>query len=193
MKQSEKLDLILRGIYERRKDRFIEVHKILPVIGVEAEAEELIRLLGRLHEDGMVRVISSYDVVEITTHGIDYCEEDSYTYRGQPLISNNYNIAINGSSVVQNSQNVTNTINADVKGIISELRTAIESIRAVEPIKSADITDCLNEVESVVNDGKSPKYSFPSLLSIASDLATVAPALYPLVKSLGAAIGVALP
>ena len=172
MKQSEKLDIILRGLY-LHKDKYQTIGEILNSNGIEASLEEKWQLVHRLRDDNFVTDPFSSNgdpACKINTYGIEYCEESSYTYKGQSLITNNYTISISDSpnaSIVSNSQNVSITINnyTEVKDKIVELREAID----------------LNKVDQ----GRIPKYSFKSLLSMSADIATILPIVYALAKLLG--------
>jgi hypothetical protein len=113
MKQSEKLDLILRGLYKHKDDgQWWSVKEILQSCNLPTNAEETRRLAQRLKEDNYISAPGYHldDVFcKITTYGIEYCEESSYTYTGHSLITNNYNISIEDShnvSVVSNSEEV---------------------------------------------------------------------------------------
>jgi hypothetical protein len=114
MKQSEKLDLVLRGLYEHKDDGlYWPISDFLKAIGFQPKFEELWRLAIRLRDDNYVQdpISDVQDVLcKITSYGIEYCEESSYTYVGKSIITNNYNISIGENknlSVVSDSQNVS--------------------------------------------------------------------------------------
>lgn len=114
MKQSEKLDLILRGLYQHMNDGlYWPISEVLKPLGIQLNFEELWRLAHRLHDDGYIEspISDGQDVIcKITSYGIEYCEESSYTYTGQSIITNAYNITVEDSqnvSVVGTSENVT--------------------------------------------------------------------------------------
>lgn len=200
MKETEKIDLLLRGIYEQNKHVDVcELSVIADNAGLNLNRTELNRIADRLENDGYItgRADDNVDICcWITSRGVEYCEGDSYTYRGQSLITNHYNISVNGSSntsIVQNSENVNVTNNSDVSKIISELRCALESTQSIESAKKNEMIECIEELETVVKSGKTPKASFTYLLSMASDIATMSPVIYGLVKTLGQSIGITLP
>jgi len=192
MKQSEKLDIILRGLY-LHKDKYQTIGEILNSNGIEASLEEKWQLVHRLRDDNFVTDPFSSNgdpACKINTYGIEYCEESSYTYKGQSLITNNYTISISDSpnaSIVSNSQNVSITINnyTEVKDKIVELREAIDLNKEIDSRRRQDLLECLDEVEANVDQGRIPKYSFKSLLSMSADIATILPIVYALAKLLG--------
>lgn len=192
MKQSEKLDLILRGLYQHRDEGIWGIDEILQSYGLSISNEEIWRLAHRLKDDGYIDgpyIGDGKPTCRINTYGIEYCEESSYTYKGESLITNNY-FSITDSpnaAIVNNSQNVLININnyREVKEKIAELKGAINSNGEIDMPRKQDILGCLEEMESSVEAGQIPKYSFRSLLSMSSDIATILPIVYALAKLLG--------
>lgn len=93
MKQVEKLDILLRTLYGCRYEGYYPltqmwIQKALPM----SMKTDLVRLITRLKNDDLVDVLSAQDeyFAQITEKGIAYCERDSYTYRGFPLLTNQY-------------------------------------------------------------------------------------------------------
>jgi hypothetical protein len=194
MKQSEKLDLILRGLYEHMNDgQYWSITEILKPLGIQLNFEELWRLTHRLYEDNYIHqpISNVKDVLcKINSYGIEYCEEDSYTYTGHSIITNTYNISITDSpnaTIVSNSQNVSISINnyAEVKNKITELRNAVQSNPGIDQLKKQEIIECIDEVEANVDNGRVPKYTMRSLLSLTSDIAGLASIGLELAKLFG--------
>lgn len=191
MKQAEKLDLILKFLYEKRFDGGdYDIPEILLGYGINVNFEEGFALGKRLESDGLVKVIETKVGMAacLTTHGVDYIENDSYTYRGHSVTTNNYNISVSGSTntnIVQSSSNVSiSQTGNDLDEIIKEIVAKLDS-ETIEAQKLNDILDCLNEIkESVKNDIK-PKFAFRSLLTMTSDVSSIG----SLVVALGQILG----
>lgn len=133
MKQVEVLDLLLKGLYQEGKDDYRSFGMIIHKYKIEVETiDELRRLAKRLEGDGLIvkPIFTRNDIsARLTSYGIDYCEGDSYTYKGSAIINNHYNINIENSSdttIVNQSDNVKLELsNSDV---INELNEIIEQI-----------------------------------------------------------------
>jgi hypothetical protein len=80
MKQSEKLDVILRYLYERRNERRdFSITEILKESNIQADENEIGRLANQLRVDKLIElnVLSQkLKKAKITSKGITYCEED---------------------------------------------------------------------------------------------------------------------
>ncbi|MBS1951245.1 MAG: hypothetical protein OJF59_003259 [Cytophagales bacterium] len=112
MKQSEKLDIILRYLYERRNDRReFSIAEILKESNVTADEAEIGRLANQLRTDKLIElnVLSQkLKKAKITSKGVTYCEEDSHAKKGESIV-NHYHIVNSPQSniVVQSSQVTT--------------------------------------------------------------------------------------
>jgi hypothetical protein len=190
MKQSEKLDIILRGLYQHQG--YWEIEKILDSNKISVSTEEIWRLAHRLHSDGYIEqpaVSAGKPLCRINSYGIGYFEGSSYTYEGQSLITNNY-ITVSSSpnaAVVTNSQHVNITITnyTEIKNKISELKEATKKETDITESKINEILDCLSEIEASVDADHTPKFSFRSLLSLTSDIVGLSPLVIALAKILG--------
>ena len=103
MKQSEKLDLLLKGLYEKKNEHHSLLSEIAKTYSIEISSrDELFRLAERLEQDGYIRkpIYTSSIYCAISSLGIEYCEEDSYAFKGSPVINNTY-ISVEGSSSTQ--------------------------------------------------------------------------------------------
>ena len=182
MKQSEKLDLILKTLYNYRQDgRYFSIEEICKSQNIPVEPKiELRMIVKRLEQDGYIRAIYTNSDISavLTSHGIEYCEEDSYANKGHSIITNNYNLTITNSpnaNIVSSSDNVTILINnySNIKNKISEIRDTIKRDTTISQNRIQDIIDCIDEVETAIDSGKKPKFSFSSLVELTSNIAGI--------------------
>jgi hypothetical protein len=110
MKQSEKLDIILRYLYERRDDRReYNIVDILSECNVETNYTETNRLAFTLRESKLIdlhQLSSTPMKARITSKGIAYCEEDSYSHKRQSVVNNISIVNSSQASIVVNSSQV---------------------------------------------------------------------------------------
>lgn len=93
MKQIEKLDLILKALYEIRLEGYYPLAEICLEKKFPIELKtELRRLAKRLESDGYIDIIYAHEECfgQITETGIVYSKMDSYSRKGQSVISNQY-------------------------------------------------------------------------------------------------------
>jgi HEPN domain-containing protein len=179
MKQSEKLDLILKELYKHKHDgKFHSISEICNYLKMSViENEEIFSLAQRLKNDCYINLQFSHDdaFASLTSYGIEYCEEDSYTYKGHSIITNNYINVTNSpnANVVSNSSNVTITITnyGEIKNKITEIKEAVGKLTD-ETIKQ-EVLDCIEEIETNIEAGRKPKFAFASLINIAGSLSGV--------------------
>jgi len=155
MKQSEKLDLILRELYKYKNDgRHHSIGLICKALNILLDSDlEMGNLASRLKTDGLINATITIgdSLAELTSSGIEYCEENSYSYSGQSIITNNYNISVvnsPNSNIVSQSSNVsiTQSIN-EVNQTIEKIRETIASDSTIEMYKADEILECLNEIQ----------------------------------------------
>lgn len=191
MKQTEKLDLLLKGLYEFRFDeKYYDIEEILSNVGVPINNAEA-RLLGRrLEQEGLIKYLPTQDAARatLTSEGAEYAESDSYTYQGQAVINNNYNITITnspGSNVVSNSQNVNiSTQIHTLTSLIDQIISLVEKDDSISLNRKEDIRSFALEISNNLKSGHVPKFGITNFLSVISDISSVA--------SLALAIGQAL-
>src|SRR5258706_6765887 len=97
MKQVEKLDLILKGLYPHRFDgKSYAIEGILAETGIEINQQEALSLGRRLSNGGYIKFLPTQQgaYAYLTSEGVEYSENDSFTFEGQAIITNTYNIAI---------------------------------------------------------------------------------------------------
>ncbi|MBP1631402.1 MAG: hypothetical protein H6Q15_2295 [Bacteroidetes bacterium] len=181
MKQSEKLDLILRELYKyKNDDKYYSIGWICQSLSIPLDSPlELNKLAHRLKDDGYINPLFSHNdcSAELTSYGIEYCEDNSYTYSGHSIITNNYSISIvnsPNSNIVNQSSNVTITQD------ITEASQAVEKIRetvaldtTIDKEKAAEILECLNEIQDNLKSNQKPKFAIKSLIDLASGISSI--------------------
>lgn len=189
MKQHEKLDLILKALYHYKHDgKFYSLISLCNTNDIPIVNEAELKMLAhRLKEDGYINAsFTKGDTrVSLTTHGIDYCENNSYTYNGKSLINNNYNLTISNSpnaNIVSGSTNVSIQITnySEIKNKINEIKEAIQNSKELTQDNRQDLVECLDEVETNINAGKKPKFSFKTLLELGSNFSSISSLLVDL-------------
>lgn len=181
MKQSEKLDLILRELYKYKNDgKYYSIKWICQTLSIPLDSNlELNKLAHRLKDDGYVKTIFQNNdcSAELTSYGIDYCEEDSYSYSGHSIITNNYRISVVNSP---NTNFINQSNNISINQNYSAANQAVEKIREIiatdESIEKAtleDIIECLNEIEESLKVSKKPKFAIKSLIDIAGGISSI--------------------
>lgn len=182
MKQSEKLDLILKALYQIRHDGFYySIESICEANNIPvAPHNEVSMLAHRLNNDGYIKAsfTKSDTSAILTSHGIEYCEEDSYSYQGHSIITNTYNLTISNSpnaNIISGSKNVNIQIHnySEIKKKISEVRDAIENNDGISKDKQKNLVECLDEVETLIDADKKPKFSFKQLTEEGSNIAGI--------------------
>ena len=183
MKQVEKLDRILKGMYNRRTlkedvylDTICELDSI-PLVSVD----ELHKLADRLEGDNYIECtrIQAGIYAQLTSYGVEYCEEDSYSFKGHSIITNNNNyFTISDSpfaNIVSDSNNVKILANnyGELKSKFTELKEKIIGDATISESQKAEILECIEEVQDSVDAGKKPKFSFRQLTEQASNISGV--------------------
>jgi hypothetical protein len=180
MKQSEKLDIILRALYETKDSgRHTSIYEICKKLNIPLAIDEGKRLAHRLQNDGYVKATFLHhdSLLILTTHGIDYCEQDSYTYSGNAIIKNQYNISVvnsPNSNIVNQSQNVTINQNySEIQKTINTIRETVKQDATVDPNTLLEILECLNEIEESIKNGNKPKFAIKSLIGLVGDISSI--------------------
>ena len=180
MKQTEKFDLILRELYKYRNDgNYYSIYDICQEINVPFDSVmEIEKISHRLHDDGYVDAIFLVNgaSAQLTSYGIDYCEGDSYTYKGQPLITNNIvnNIVNNGSNanIINNSTNITITQSSinEINQAIDKIRETVSTDISIDTEKVTEIVECLNEIQENIKNNQKSKFAIKSLIDITDSI-----------------------
>ncbi|KKX47493.1 hypothetical protein L950_0226210 [Sphingobacterium sp. IITKGP-BTPF85] len=194
MKQSEKLDLILKTLYKvRHQESFSRLNEIVRASNIStSSANEIDTLTDRLIADKFIDAHLFEDgdgLIKLTSLGIDYVEGDSYTSKGVPISHVFYNTNISNStgiSVVTDSQdvNVNITSNSEVNNKLDELIRAINSNTEVSKNQQIEMIQCIDEIKSSISQDRTSKYAFQSLLNIASNFAGIGSLVLEIGKSL---------
>lgn len=96
MKQSEKLDLILRELYKTKNDGTpYSISDIFRNLNIPLDSTfELLSIAELLKDDGFIKsftMLTDCDAL-LTSRGIKYCEENSYSNPGHSILTNNYSV-----------------------------------------------------------------------------------------------------
>lgn len=179
MKQSEKLDIILRYLYERKDDnKEYSIADVLTSSGIETNPTEVSRLAEHLEKDKYVKLnnlSSKLKKAKITSKGITYAEGDSYSHKGNNII-NHYNVVNSPqTNIVVNSNQVTidQTQYESATEIIKQIRETISKDESVAVAVRTEILECLTEIEGGLENKKTPKFAIKSLLGMGSDIASI--------------------
>jgi hypothetical protein len=179
MKQSEKLDVILRYLYERKDDNTeYSIADVLESSGIETNPTEIARLAEHLEKDKYIKLnnlSSKLKKAKITSKGITYAEGDSYSHKGNNII-NHYNVVNSPqTNIVVNSNQVSidQTQYESATEIIKQIRDTISKDESVAVAVRTEILECLTEIESGLDNKKTPKFALKSLLGMGSDIASI--------------------
>lgn len=179
MKQTEKLDLILKGLY-KDPEHYHSLKGILLDAGEGATVDEIHQLGQKLKSDGYMLFWGGPDDVagQITINGKIYVEGDSYTYRGRAIISNHYNISIVNSpnaNLVNQSRGVSidQSSSATATEAVENIRQTINASKELDPNLSREILECLQEIEQGIKEGRRPKFAIKSLLDVAANVSQI--------------------
>ncbi|HMR20075.1 MAG TPA: hypothetical protein PKA53_12310 [Sphingobacterium sp.] len=139
MRQTEKLDLIMHGLYKRYLSghQSKDVESLISEINLSLNPGELKILLYRLQSDGLIKVSSTKQATfaEIGSLGIEYCEENSYSYPGNPIFINNSD--------------------SKMQEIVDILNQLFSAIQVSSEIAEEQLEEISNKISSV-KDNKSP-------------------------------------
>lgn len=181
MKQTEKLDLILRRLYDFKDNPMhSSIDRICKELKIPLAVNEWSRLAHQLEDNGFVNTMfwENDCSLKLTADGIDYCEHDSYTYKGNALIENNYNISIvnsPGTNFVNQSQNVSiNSASEEINEILKLIHEIVIKDNTIQSEKRAEIIECLSEINESLKNTQKPKFAIKSLISIAAGIASIA-------------------
>lgn len=182
MKQFEKLDLILKELYKYKNDgRCYSIGEICKDLNIPLDSvSEIGTLSNRLKTDGFIKAIPMCgdSLAELTSYGIEYCEENSYSYTGHSIITNNYSISIvnsPNSNIVNQSSNVSITQNiSEVNQAIEKIRETVKTDKTISDSKATEIIECLSEIQECLKNNKKPKFAIKSLIDIAGGISSIA-------------------
>lgn len=180
MKQSEKLDLILKKLYEYRNDQTaLTVQAVMESLGIYETKIEAERLKSRLEEDKLIDVdkyMGFVDTVKINSRGIEYCEETSFTDKNKSIVNmhfsgnfHNSNLMTAASSINYSSQSIGAT--DEITDLIQRIREALRQEAKQE--EQEDLTEYIQDVENKIkNNEKVPRLQWNTLIQNSANLAT---------------------
>jgi len=191
MKQTEKLDLILKHLYEFKFDgKYYSINAILENAGCRVSFDEALALAKRLSNAGYINIMQvKYNVsATITSEGAEYCEKDSYTYGGSAVIYNRYEMRIEnspGANLINQSSNITidSRVNA-IDDVLKKILSALDEDESIETLKKEDIKELIVEIRNNLNTGKVPKFGIQSLIALIGDISSMSGLVLTL-KSMG--------
>lgn len=180
MKQSEKLDRILRYLYERRNDNEeYSIAEILAGYEIESNTTEIARLAEYLEKSKYITLndfSSNLKKARITAKGIAYAEGDLYGHRPNNII-HHYNIVNSPQAniVISSNQVTINQPQYDrAMQLIKQIREVISKDESLPVTNSTEIRECLTEIEACIENKKTLKFAINNLLGIGSDIASIA-------------------
>ena len=180
MKQVEKLDRILRYLYERRNDgNRHPLHKIVEETRLPVEGNgEIIRLGKRLMEDGLTDAIQlsmGRFMLRLNSHGVDYCEGHSFESASEPLVQPTTINIMNSQYVSLNSHSAGATASNSGNG--AELAARIlQEARKDGSLTHEEITrleELLKSINESLTQGLSSKSEGEELISRYGNLASI--------------------
>lgn len=183
MKQSEKLDIVLRELYNRRDDmHYHDAREILVEKGIDVSDMEIMRIGDRLTSDGLVENIHAvgHAILYIKSRGVEYCEENSYSSIGRSLLTMDYSINItnaSGVNVISHSPNASIDVGASDELIASliQLRSAIEVDQGITEDQRKELLESMAEAEESHSKGTKAKGAMRHILEATKNIATIAP------------------
>ncbi len=189
----EKLDMILRYLYDRRnEDKEYEIREILQDLEIHTSVKEAFRLANRLAEVGVADItrMQAGHFLQISSPGIEYCQKRSFTQPNRSIISMqnfsgnffNSQLMTAGDSVNNSSQQMG--ANDEVANLIQRIREVLR--QEAEEEQRQDLEEYLQDVEKKVhNREKVPKLQWNALLQNSANLASTGTLMLELAQLLG--------
>ena len=180
MKQVEKLDILLQELYkERTNNQYVDPDDIYKSLKIDISYNEQTLILERLKELGLIKTFSTKDGqgAKITSAGIEYCEKNSFSEQGSPVITNNYKYSIShspNSNIVSHSTGVN--IGSDIheiNNLLNNILTELSKANEVDNSKEEEIKECIEEIKNNLENNNIPKFGIRALISLLSDISSV--------------------
>jgi len=187
MTHKEKLDKVLYLLYPYRfNNSLLALRELMSKEEIHFGKNEPLIISQRLKEDGFIKsteTLGGEVYVKLTSYGIEYCEEESYSLPNKSVI-NLFNISNSPSSTVivgdGNSIEYTNT--DKIQNSISELKVRIVESEELTEVIVKEIGECLDEIDDKVKrKQRIPKMLVKGLLSTSADMITIHPYVQKLV------------
>lgn len=192
MKQSEKLDFILKYLYQKKFDgNMYHIKTIFLENDMIINDEEALSLGKRLLDDNMINFVNTSEgtLANLNSYGVDYVEEDSYSEMGKAIVNQNtFNISgSTNTNIINESNNIdivlTQSVN-QIDKIVNDIKDEL-SRSSLKREDFNEILDCLNEIQEANKKGLTPKYAYKSLLTMTSEISSISSFLVALSQSLG--------
>ncbi|TCD08603.1 hypothetical protein EZ449_12245 [Pedobacter frigidisoli] len=184
MKQTEKLDDILRNAYAGYLDLksmgYFGINELLAEAGVEVSFEENFALGKRLERERLVKLIGSKDSVSIklTSNGLEYCESESQPSIPLIQITNNHITNSPQANLISGFTGITITQDDTIKGFTEALKKIESQVTGSGSIAEATKVLALERVDKIIGYTEArneiPKRGLTDLIGMAGDLSSVA-------------------
>ena len=180
MKQKARLDFLLNELYKcKSEDQMSDVYAITDKMPVEITMSDAKVMAERLYNLDLIKLSNSKSSLraKLTSIGIEYCEEDSFTNDGEPVINHNYNLTISNSpnsNIVNQSKSINiNSKIENISSLINEISNTIEQDSNINIEQKENIVDCAKEIKINLEKNNIPKIGIKSMLNLLSDIASV--------------------
>jgi len=176
MKESEKIDIVLRGLYELRGlGKNASPCDFLPELTFEDE----IRISRWLLDQGLAKGDITTDGchLKIISDGVMYCEEDSQSHPGSPVLAFTFvqNIDSPGSKIQVGVHGQVIYSNTDeILRHIAELKTQITTQETINENMFSEVGSYLDEIAMKVKERKPVPDFFWKWLGRMDDLTSIA-------------------
>lgn len=156
MKESERIDVVLRGLYEYKESgSWVSPREFIPRLKLEDEFRIANWLINNGYASGTKTQDSAY--MKITSDGIFYCEDDSQSRPGKSVISVTYiqntnspgaiiNVGIVGQVNYQNESSILDAI--------SDLKISLHEFSEMNLVTAPLIAQFLDELYEKVENSK---------------------------------------
>ncbi|TVZ28105.1 hypothetical protein JM83_3205 [Gillisia sp. Hel_I_86] len=180
MKQKARLDFLLNELYKSKsEDQMSDIYAITDKMPDDINRSDAKVLAERLYNLDLIKLSHTKSSLRatLTSIGIEYCEEDSFTEVGKPVINHNYNLTISNSpnsNIVNQSKSIN--INSKIENItylIDEISNTINQDSKVTDERKENIDECTKEIKLNLEKNNIPKFGIKSLLNLLSDIASV--------------------
>lgn len=187
MKEFEKIDITLRGLYEfRGTNTFCSPNKFIPNLS----SIDAMRIAAWLRNKGFVKSPndSGYKM-RLTSDGVMYCEGNSMSQPGSPVTAITFvqNISSPGSTIQVGIQGQVLYPNiTEIQSQIDAIRKEIEGLYGINTNMVSEIGQCLDEIVAKVEDRKPvPGFIWDWLgrIDTITSLADKVASLHSLIKS----------
>ncbi|MCC9138925.1 hypothetical protein ACFSKU_09015 [Pontibacter silvestris] len=178
MKQAEKQDAVLR-LYSRRHREYpcIRLEEIMQVLNIYESRQETEGIADKLRAVNLVNLDLLEEGValvhQITSKGMDYCKQDSYSPLGRPTVFLSFTGSIPASSIVLN-RDVSGTHQAkapahEAGGLISRRTERLHSNPDIEREEKEELLECVEDMEEKIRLQKPvSKYQWRTLINSTS-------------------------